>query len=76
MQDDATTHTAYYSINVLNEAFGDRLKSHRFWQDFLTLIPVTFYLLGNLKSKVYSNNPHTLDEFKHIFETITSTEIS
>jgi hypothetical protein len=38
MQDGATTHTAYYSINVLNELFRDRLKSNRLWQGFLTLI--------------------------------------
>lgn len=36
------THTAYYYNNVSNEVFGDRLKSNRLWQSFLTLIPVIF----------------------------------
>jgi hypothetical protein len=33
--------------------------------------------LGNLKNKVYPNNPHTLDELKHnICETGASVEIT
>jgi hypothetical protein len=37
-----------------------------------------FYLWGNEKDKVYSNNPHTLDEIKKqtIHDTITSVEVS
>jgi hypothetical protein len=40
------------------------------------LNPCDFYLWGNLKNKVYSNNPHALDELKHICETITPTDVS
>jgi hypothetical protein len=41
------------------------------------LNPHDFYLWGNLKDKVYSNNPHTLVELKQsIRETISSIEIS
>jgi hypothetical protein len=40
-------------------------------------INVDFYLWGNLKDKVYSNNPHTLVELKQsIRETISSLEVS
>jgi hypothetical protein len=36
-----------------------------------------FYLWGNLKDKVYSNNPHTLVELKQsIRETVSSIEVS
>jgi hypothetical protein len=35
------------------------------------LNPCGFYLQGNLKNKVYSNNPNTQDEITHnIYETI------
>jgi hypothetical protein len=38
---------------------------------------VIFYLWGDLKDKVYSNNPHTLVEIKQsIRETISSIEVS
>jgi hypothetical protein len=60
MQDSATAHTANYFTNVLNEVFEDIMTSHRLW---LTrspdLNPCDFYLWGNLRNKVYSNNPHT-----------------
>jgi hypothetical protein len=36
-----------------------------------------FYLWGNLKDKVYSNNPHTFAELQQsIRETISSIEVS
>jgi inhibitor of nuclear factor kappa-B kinase subunit alpha len=41
------------------------------------LNPCDFYLWGNLKDKVYSNNPHTLVELtQSIRETISSIEVS
>jgi hypothetical protein len=65
MQDGATAHTATYSINVLNEVFENRLISRRLWPARCPdLNPCDFYLWGNLKDKVYSNNPHTLVELK------------
>jgi hypothetical protein len=78
MQDGATAHTATYSINVLNEVFENRLISHRLWPARSPdLNPCDFYLWGNLKDKVYSNNPHTLVELKQsIRETISSIEVS
>jgi hypothetical protein len=78
MQDGATAHTANYSMNVLNELFEDRLISRGLWP---ARSPDSnscdFYLWGNLKDKVYSNNPPTLGELKQsIRETITSIEAS
>jgi inhibitor of nuclear factor kappa-B kinase subunit alpha len=78
MQDGATAHTATYSINVLNEVFENRLMSHGLWPARSPdLNPCDFYLWGNIKDKVYSNNPHTLVELKQsIRETISSIEVS
>jgi hypothetical protein len=78
MQDGATAHTATYSINDLNKVFEDRLISHRLWPARSPdLNPCDFYLQGNLKTKGYSNNPHTLVELKqNIRETISSIEVS
>jgi hypothetical protein len=78
IQDGATAHTATYSINVLNEAFENRLISRGLWPARSPdLNSCNFYLWGNLKDKVYSNNPHTLVEHKQrIRETISSIEVS
>jgi hypothetical protein len=78
MQDGATAHTATYSVNVLNEVFENRLRSRWLW---LARSPdlklCDFYLWGNLKDKVYSNNPHTMVKLKQsIRETISSIEVS
>jgi hypothetical protein len=65
LQDNATAHTANYSMNEINQVFGDRVVSRGLWpprcQD---LNPCDFYLWGKLKDKVYVNNPHILDELK------------
>jgi hypothetical protein len=78
MQDGATAHNATYSINVLNEVFENILISRGLWPArSLDLNPCDCYLWGNLKDKVYSNNPRTLVEFKEsIRETISSIEVS
>jgi hypothetical protein len=77
MQDGATADTATYSIYVLNEVFEDRLISCGLWPvRSPDLNPCDFYLWGNLKYKVYSNNPHILAELKQsIHETISSIEV-
>jgi hypothetical protein len=76
MQDGATKHTANYSTNVLNKVFEDRLISRGLRPARSPdLNPCDFYLWGNLKYKVYSNNPHTLVELKqNSRETISSIE--
>jgi hypothetical protein len=52
----------------------DRLISHRLWPARSPdLNACDFYLWRNLKDKMHSNNPHTLDELKqNIHETIAS----
>jgi hypothetical protein len=78
MQDGATAHTATYSITVLNEVFENILINRGLCparSPDLNLCD--FYLWRNLKDKVYSNNPHTLDELKQsIHEIITTVEVS
>jgi hypothetical protein len=78
MQDGATAHTVTYSINILNEVFEKRQISRRLWPARPPdLNSCDFYLWGNVKDKVYSNNPHTLVELKQsIRETISSIEVS
>jgi inhibitor of nuclear factor kappa-B kinase subunit alpha len=78
VQDGATAHTATYSMNVLNEVFENKLISRGLWPaKSPDLNPCDFYLWGNLKDKVYSNNLHTLVELKQsILETISSIEVS
>lgn len=52
--------------------------SHKLWDATSTDLNLcNFYLWGNLKTKVYSNNPHRLDVCKHnICKIITSIEVS
>jgi hypothetical protein len=78
MQDGATAHTAICSINVLNEVFEDRLISHGLWPARSPdLNPCDIYLWGNIKDKMYWNNPHTLVELKQsIRETISSIKVN
>jgi inhibitor of nuclear factor kappa-B kinase subunit alpha len=77
MQDRATAHTLTYAISVLNEVFEDRLSRGLWPARSPDLNPCDFYLWGNLKDKVYSNNPHTLVKLKQsIRETISSIEVS
>jgi inhibitor of nuclear factor kappa-B kinase subunit alpha len=78
VQDGATAHTANCSIDVLNKVHEDRLISCTSWPARSPdLNPCDFYLWGYLKDKVYSNNPHTMDELKkNIHEIIASIEVN
>jgi hypothetical protein len=62
IQVGATAHIANYSICVLKEMFEDRMKVFRLWPADLNLSD--FFLWGNIKNKVYSNNLHTADKLK------------
>ena len=65
MKDGATAHTAGTSITALCDVYGDRLISSGFWPTRSPdLNPCDFYLWGNLKSKVYANNPRDLEALK------------
>jgi hypothetical protein len=78
VQDGTKAQSANYSINVLSEASDDRLISHTLWPARSPgLNPCDFYLWGNLKNKVHSSNPHTMDDLMYnICETIISIEVS
>ncbi|PSN46547.1 hypothetical protein C0J52_19601, partial [Blattella germanica] len=65
MQDNATAHTAHISMREIVDVFEDRIVSRGLWSPRSPDInPCDFYLWGKLKSVVYANNPHTLDELK------------
>jgi hypothetical protein len=72
MQNGAAAHIADYSSNVLNKAFENRLILCRLWPArFPDLNPSDFYLWGNVKNKVYSDNYRVLNKLKfNICETI------
>lgn len=64
-QDSATAHTADLSLQLIEEIFEDRVISKGLWPPRSPDLTVCdFYLWGNLKNKVYRNNPHTLEELK------------
>ena len=78
-QDGATCHTATETINLLKEKFGDRIISRRGTVNWpprsCDLSLLDFFLWGFLKSKVYANNPQTIQHLKeNIIEQITQTE--
>jgi hypothetical protein len=71
MQDCVTAYTTNYSINNLKNVFETRLMSYRLWPSRSPdLNPYYSHLWGNLESKGYPNNPHTMDELKYICEAI------
>ncbi|GFV06714.1 putative DD41D transposase [Trichonephila clavipes] len=67
-QDGAICHTARATINLLKDAFGDRLIS-RFgpgnWPPrSCVLTPLDYFLWGYVKSLVYADKPQTLDHLE------------
>ncbi|PSN46232.1 hypothetical protein C0J52_11390 [Blattella germanica] len=65
MQDGATAHTAGTSITALRDVYGDKLISSGLWPSRSPdLNPCDFYLWGNLKCKVYANNPRDWEALK------------
>ncbi|GFU56049.1 nuclease HARBI1 [Trichonephila clavipes] len=67
-QDGATCHTARATIDLLKDAFGDRLIS-RFgpvnWPPRSSeLKPLDYFLWGYVKSLVYADKPQTLDHLE------------
>lgn len=67
-QDGATSHTARISMNILQEAFPNRLISRNGnlpWPARSPDIAIPdFFLWGYLKSKVYVNKPRNLEDLK------------
>ncbi|GFW36648.1 transposable element Tc3 transposase [Trichonephila clavipes] len=67
-QDGATCHTARATIDLLKDTFGDRLIL-RFgpvnWPPrSCDLTPLSYFLLGYVKSLVYVDKPQTLDHLE------------
>ena len=73
-QDRATCLTARAAIDLLKDAFGDRLIS-RFgkWPPrSCYLTPLDFFLWGYVKSLVYADKPQTLN---HLVDNIVIADI-
>ncbi|KOC70342.1 hypothetical protein WH47_02846 [Habropoda laboriosa] len=78
-QDSATCHTSKETIALLKEMFNGRVISRggdiNWPPRSCDLTPLDFFLWGFLKSKVYPNNPETIDELKdNITVAINETE--
>ena len=67
-QDRATSHTSRETIALLRSKFDDRIISRNgevSWPPrSCDLTPLDYFLWGYLKSKVYINNPQTLEHLK------------
>jgi hypothetical protein len=66
IQDSATAHMVYISLEAVQEVFSDCIISFGLWPPHSPdLTPCDFYLWGNLKDKVYKTNPHTLEKLRN-----------
>ncbi|GFW67935.1 putative DD41D transposase [Trichonephila clavipes] len=67
-QDGATCHTAHATIDLLKDAFGDRLISCfgpvNWPPRSCDLTPLDYFLWGYVKSLVYADKPQTLDHLE------------
>lgn len=62
-QDGATCHTANETMNVLRDAFANRIISKRAEMEWPPRSP-DFFLWGYLKSRVYTDRPRDLEQLK------------
>jgi hypothetical protein len=61
-QDNATAHTANGTMVAIWEVFEDRIISRGLWSPRYPYLSFSeFYLWGNLKGKVYKNNPRSIE---------------
>jgi hypothetical protein len=64
-QDGATAHTANATIRYLEEFYGDRLISRGLWPPRSPdLTPLDFYLFGRMKTNIFKNRIHTLEDLQ------------
>jgi hypothetical protein len=65
-QDNATAHTTNATMVAIQEVFEDRKISRELWPprspDFSFC---DFYLWGNLKGKIYKNNPRNTEALQN-----------
>jgi hypothetical protein len=79
-QDNATAHTASASMVAIREVFEDRIISRGLWPPRSPdLSFCDFYLWGNLKGKVYKNNPRSIEalqnEITRVVASVTVDEL-
>jgi hypothetical protein len=79
-QVNATAHTANASMVAIREVFEDRIISRGLWPPRSPdLSFCDFYLWGNLKGKVYKNNPRSTEalqnEIIHVIGSVTVDEL-
>lgn len=79
-QDGATAHTSHLSMETIENVFSDRVISTGLWPARSPdLSACDFYLWGNLKQKVYKNNPRTVEalenEIRRAIAEITEAEL-
>ena len=79
-QDNATAHTANASMVAIQEVFEDRIVSRGLWPPRSPDLSICdYYLWGNLKQKVYKNNPRSIDslqnEITRVIHSITVDEL-
>lgn len=68
-QDGAPPHVARVTLQYLQEYFGDRLISTYRWPSRSPdLTPLDFSLFGDLKTKVFQNRPHNMEELQAAIE--------
>jgi hypothetical protein len=53
-----------------------RLVSSRLWPENSSDVNPFIFTWDKLRKKFYSNTPNTIDKLKHIWEVITSVEVS
>jgi len=64
-QDGATCHTSNASMREIESFYKDRIISKNLWPPRSPdLTPADFFVWGLLKSKVYKNTPHTIEQLK------------
>lgn len=64
-QDGAPPHVARATLEFLDEYFGERLISKDRWPSRSPdLTPLDFYLFGYLKTKIFTNRLHSIEELQ------------
>jgi hypothetical protein len=74
-QNNATAHTANATMVAIREVFEDRIINRGLWPPRSPDLGFCdFYLWGNLKGKVYKNNPRSIEALQaEIIRIIGST---
>jgi hypothetical protein len=64
-------NTIEYQNTVSSDCVADSLARRRIWPPHVTdMNPCDFCLLGTLKNRIYSNNPHAEDDMQESIQYI------